>query len=177
MKKTNNTIMTVIAGVALTLGLTLASCAKKGDTGPAGPAGTNGTNGNANVKSMSMTVVSSSWIYDATNKVYRATIIDVNITQDIVNTGAVMVYIVSGGTNLALPVTVYPSTAYSETFSFTFSLNTLVINVQDSDLTQPNNPGAYTFKIVKIAASGRMANPNVNYNDYNAVKKAFNLQD
>jgi len=41
----------------------------------------------------------------------------------------------------------------------------------------PNNPGNQTFKIVAIAASGLMKNPNLDYNNYQKVKEAFNLDD
>jgi hypothetical protein len=173
MKKTNNTIMTVIAGVALTLGLTLASCAKKGDTGPAGPAGTNGTNGNANV--VSSTITSSNWVYNSPS--WGITFTYPAITQNIIDKGAVLVYMKVGQAYNQLPLTIYQSATYSSSYEVSTNVGTVGIFVTDSDLTQPNNPGSQTFKIVVIAASQKLANPNVNYNDYASVKKAFNLQD
>lgn len=178
MKKTNKTIMTVIAGVALTLGLTLASCAKKGDTGPAGPAGANGTNGNANVKSKTIFVAGSEWI----NTPGESTVTKIvsEITTDIVNTGAVMVYVDNGNNNWsALPATATGTTGLVLSFGFDIEPNKLTLTAQvnaNTTLTAATF-GNTNFRIVTIAGSGRLANPNLNYNDYNAVKKAFNLKD
>jgi len=169
MKKTIKTITSVIAGLALTLGLTLTSC-KKGDTGPAGK---DGKDGNANVVSSSIT--SSNWSYVGNS--WEITFTYPAITQDIVDRGAVLVYLqVSGGYN-QLPLTLYPSSSYSRTYEVAYSTGIVKIFCTDSDLTQPTNPGSQKFKIVVISASQRNANPNVNYDDYTEVKKVFKIKD
>lgn len=178
MKKINKTIMTVIAGVALTLGLTLASCAKKGDTGPAGPAGTNGTNGNANVKSKTIFVAGSEWINSPGES--SVTKIVSEISTDIVNTGAVLVYIDNGGNNwTALPATTTSTTGLVISFGYDIEPGKLILTAEvNANITLTASAfGNTNFRIVNIAGSGRLANPNLNYNDYNAVKKAFNLKD
>jgi hypothetical protein len=172
MKKTIKTITTVIAGLALTLGLTLTSC-QKGETGPAGPAGTNGTNGNANVVSSSITT--SAWSYVSPS--WEMTFTYPAITQNILDKGAVLVYVQSGTNYYQLPYTLYPQNTYSRTYTFVHYLGGLKVFVTDSDLTQPSNPGSLTFKVVVIAASQIDENPNVNYDNYEEVKKAFNLKD
>lgn len=159
--------------LTLACGLLFTNCAKDGKTGPAGPAGANGTNGNANVVSSSIT--SSSWVYTAPS--WGITFTYPAITQDIIDKGAVLVYLKVGSAYNQLPLTIYQSASYSSTYEVSTVVGGLTIFATDSDLTQPTNPGSKTFKVVVIAASGRAANPNVNYNDYNAVKKAFNLQD
>ncbi|HEU4717148.1 MAG TPA: hypothetical protein VFU15_04915 [Bacteroidia bacterium] len=51
--------------------------------------------------------------------------------------------------------------------------------VQDSDLSQPNssNLGTWTIKIVAASSSQRKAHPNLDWNNYNAVKKQFDISD
>ncbi len=157
----------ILMGISYTL---LNSC-----KGKDGAPGAQGPQGNANVVSGLTTV--TNWTYDGTNKLYTATIIDNNITQAIVDNGAVLVYLVgvSGG-NLLLPATIYPAASYSETLTSWYNLQQVIIQVQDSDLTQPNNPGSLKFRIVKI--SGRIASHrNIDFENYELVKRAFNLKD
>lgn len=158
---------------ALACGLLCTNCAKDGKTGPAGPAGANGANGNANV--VSSTITSSNWSYVSPS--WEIAFSYPAITQDIIDKGAVLVYLKNGTSYSQLPLTFFQSASYSTALEVSNYLGGVKIFWTDSDLTQPTNPGSWTFKIVVIAASGRAANPNVNYNDYNAVKKAFNLQD
>ena len=152
--------------------LALAGC-KKGDTGPAGKDGKNGTNGNANVVSSSVT--SSSWTYTAPS--WQISFTYSPITQDIIDRGAVLVYIKAGSAYNQLPVTFYPASTYSRTYEVSTALNGVTIFCTDSDLTQPTNPGSQTFKIVVIAPSQLIKNPNVNLDNYEEVKKAFDLKD
>lgn len=169
-KKLLITAFMIISGSAI---LTFNGC--KGKDGAPGAQGPAGTNGNANVTSGTVTV--SNWTYDGTNKLYKATIIDNNITQAIVDEGVVLVYLISGGGNLALPVTIYPTSTYSETISFVYGLQQVVLSIQDSDLTQPGTPGSINFRVVKIAPSGIIAHPDVDFKNYTQVKAAFNLND
>lgn len=158
---------------ALACGLLFTNCSKDDNTGPAGPAGANGTNGNANV--VSSTFTSSSWLYTAPSWV--VSFLYPAITQDIIDKGAVLVYLKVGSAYSQLPLTIYQVSTFSSTYEVSTVVGGLSIRATDSDLTQPNYPGLKEFKVVVIAASGRAANPSINYNDYNAVKKAFNLQD
>lgn len=165
------TTRTLIVMAAFAGSIMLNSCAKDGAVGPAGPAG---TNGNANVQSSTFTV--SNWTYSAPS--YYSDISWGALTTDIINNGAVLVY-VSTGTSVwsQLPLTLYTYSTYSSSLEVVSSTGNIRILWTDSDLTQPNNPGANTFKVVAIAASQRLANPNINYDDYNQVKAAFHLKD
>lgn len=176
---TNKTVVTLISGVIVCLGLTFTSCkkAEKGEMGPQGVAGTNGTNGNANVKTMTVTVTAADWTASGSGGMQSTVITNTNITQDIIDKGAVMVYMVNAGQTSALPLMMYPSSSYGINMQFTASLNSLAITIQRTDLAAAVNPGTLTYKIVTIAASARMQNPNVNYNNYEEVKKAFNLSE
>lgn len=159
------TIVFLIAGAT-----TFSNCAKDGAVGPAGE---DGKDGNANVVSSSIisgnwTFVSPSWSQAFT---YAA------ITQDILDNGAVLVYVASGANYFQLPYTFYPSSSYSRTYNYVHYLGGLKVYVTDSDLTTPATPGTLEFKVVVIEASFLMKNPNVDLNDYQAVKKSFNLTD
>lgn len=161
----------LFAAALISIGtLLISGCAKDGKDGATGA---QGPQGNANVKSETFTI--SSWDYDSSFKLYKATILDFHITQEIADNGIVMVYLVSNGINNALPITIYPNSTYSETFSYQYETSLVRIRVQDSDLTQPNNPGIKTFRVVKVAPAGIIANPNINWKDYSEVQKEFNL--
>ena len=174
----------IISGTFAIIVLMFTSCAKDGATGPAGPAGTNGTNGtngNANVTG-SNTVTLNNWTSeydDGIEFVFSKTITWSGITQAIVDKGAVMVYAGDVGEWVALP---YAETGsdFSTTFVFVFTTGTVTIyamGYDDSGSPSPSDFDGTVVRIVAIAASNRAANPDVNLNDYNAVKKAFKLKD
>lgn len=157
-----------ISALLLLVTMTLFSSCKK--EGPAGPAG---KDGNANV--VSSTITSSSWAYAAPSWVITFT--NPAITQEIINSGAVLVYLKVGNSYNQLPLTFYPSSDYSTTIEVSTFVGGLSLFWTDSDLIQPINPGSRTFKVVVIAASGRIQNPNVDYSNYEEVKSTFNLED
>ena len=146
----------------------------KGDTGPEGPTGATGATGNANVNTQTFTI--SSWTYSSPS--YSASVTDYDITQDIVDNGAVMVYVSNGsGGWQPLPLTVYPSSSYSSTYTTVHALYTVAFYKTDSDLTQPADPGTLSFKVVAIAGVAYKKHPNVNWRNYEEVKAVFHLKD
>lgn len=154
MKTIKRTVLlTLIASVSL-----LFSCAKDGKDGPPGPAG---ATGNANVKSQTFVVNTWDW---SSNSVL---LYDPNITQAIVDNGAVQVYLQGDpGVWIALPLS----------FSgleivYDYQVNFIRITASSQPPTQQ------TFKVVAIASSARLANPNVDYTNYEEVKATFNLKD
>jgi hypothetical protein len=172
------------------------SCTKEGKQGEQGIAGINGTNGtdgtngtngvdgqqgipgingNANVRSATFHVYTSSWTL-AAPKYYK--IISYGyITQDILDNGAVLVYMQdASGSWYATPFILY-YTGYSTEIYQIIKVGQVVITVMDSDLTQTSNPGDMIFKIVVIAGSAKSLHKNIDYNNYNEVKKTFNLTD
>ncbi len=147
---------------------TFSACKKEGPAGPAGK------DGNANVKSQTFTV--GSWNYSAPS--YYADISYGAITQDIINSGAVLVYVSNGsGGYSQLPLTYYTSSSYSSTFEVVSAPGAVRIYATDSDLLQPANPGTRVFKVVAISSSARAAHPGLDWNDYAAVKHALQLND
>lgn len=143
------------------------SCQKEG------PPGKDGKDGNANVVSTSFT--SSSWTYSEPSWVISINWL--SITPDIINGGAVLVYLKDGNDYKQLPLTFYSTPEYSTTIEVTTRVSGLSLYWTDSDLIQPLNPGLQTFKIVLIAPSALMRNPNVDYLNYEEVKSTFNLED
>ena len=116
---------TVLAIMAIVL---FNSC--KGEKGPAGPSG---ADGNANVSSKVFSV--SNWSNLATGQIY-ADITYSAVTQAILDSGSVIVYLNTAGYWSALPYTKYFSDHFIAT-SYQCSLNTVRIIVTESDLTNP----------------------------------------
>ena len=146
----------------------------KGEQGLPGTNGTNGKDGNANVVSGTVTV--SSWVYS--DPFYYVNIPSQSISQSIINTGAVLVYVkLADNVWSQLPLTFYNSPDYSSTLEVITTLNLIHIEWTDSDLSQPSTPPALTFKIVVIASTGTLLASKVDTSDYLEVKEAFNLKD
>jgi hypothetical protein len=141
--------------------------------GPAGPAGS------ANVTATNFTV--NSWSWDA--PYYYADFSVPELTSANINSAAVLVYFTTtSGSWIALPYTQYDS-PYNYYMGFSSSAGSVQVTwVYDSSFSSGSDPNAYystsvRYKIVVIPKEERIANPNVNLNDYNAVKAAFHLKD
>ena len=152
-------------GIALVCGFfALTSCTKEGPQGPQGPQGPPGV---VNVEDISFTVNPRDWqTASSTDLFVQVSVPD--ITQDIVDNGMVVVYLENNGFEVALP-----STSYSGNFSYTFQPS-YIAGELDIDLVANQNIAtpttSYDFKIVIVSAQVRLANPNINWRDYNEVK-------
>lgn len=146
---------------------------KDGDPGAQGPAG---AQGNANVSYMTFTTTSANWSYAYP---YESTSFnDLQITSDIINTGSVFVYVTaSTGETTLLPWTYYQTVSLSRTWRCQPGVGNISVMLSESDLNDPGNPGALTFKVVVIASHHLIENPNVDFQNYESVKRAFNLKD
>lgn len=170
MKKVKTLLLSTILVVMFN------GCAKDGETGPQGP------QGNANVTSLTLIIPSSGWVHLGTSgqpsDMYEVVSSASNITNDIVTKGTVSVFASSdnGAHWTALPFT-FHGTNYSESWSFSYGLNQIVIDIQDSDHLTVAPSGTVQFKVVATASSNRIKNPNVNWNDYYSVKSTYNLAD
>ena len=157
----------------LTLTILVVSSCKKPKDGEPGP---KGADGNANVTYSIFNVSASSWGY--TTPTYYAVLNDPNITSDIINKGAVLVYLQVGtGTYTQLPLTFFPSASYAELWEVVTAVNQVQVQITDSDLTAPAPPPACTFKVVCIASRSMLSNPDIDFKNFESVKKAFNLKD
>lgn len=182
----------VIATLFVACGLIFSSCKKdpgpKGDTGPTGP---QGAPGNANVYNYKFNVNLSSFIGPLTNGEWSSSNALTFMGSTFIDEkDAVLLYLFDktvGSTDYynALPFNDYFNTGtafnqHSFQIGSSGSANILILKIRNSTGGQPYTSmttGALSYKLVLVKASARMANPNVNYNDYNAVKEAFNLKD
>jgi hypothetical protein len=139
---------------------------KKGDTGPAG------ADGNANVMSTDPIVIpASSWKLDS--NVWLASFPVPAITADIASKGMVQVYVKYGSQWWALPDL---NNGNATSYGFTTG-NVLLFNANDDGST-PLAPLQLTFRVIIIAPSGgRAMYTDIDFKDYEAVKKAFHLKD
>ena len=159
-------IMTVL----MLAGTVFTNC-KKGDTGPQGPAG---TNGNANVKSQTSTNLT--WTFNNATKAYETNISAALVTQDIVDKGAVLVYLQDGNTSSQLPTSTMYDVSTIVFFDFECSVGNVKITFKNSDLDNSLVPqSTLKFKIVAMTASARAANPEMN--DYNQIKTTYHMVD
>lgn len=160
----------------LVLSVSISSCSKEGPIGPAGPQGPQGPTGttgpagqDASVP-VSTTLYVNNWVYSASAPSYMASISVPAITQNVLDRGIVAAYVSNGsGGWIALPMTWYPTTTYSYTYSCVHALGYLHVHRTDSDGIAVN-PGGQTFKIVVIPPAFRMANPNLNWENYAEIE-------
>ena len=154
----------ILGVLALTM-FAVSSCKKPkdGETGP------KGADGNANVIASNPVTVSS---WTASGTAWSANIPFSEVTSDVVNTGTVQVFIQYGSSWWALPDI---NGVNSTSFGFSTGLVKL-LNV-DSDGSATPNPGTQVFRIVVIPSRTMLEHPDVNFQDYEALKKVFHLKN
>ena len=159
----------------------LASC-----RGPQGPAG---HDGNANVASATVTIYPNNWEW--VNDCQWMVEIDYPaITDNVYNHGAVLVYMDVEGAWSQVPMTYY----YQDLLTYDDGTQE-VINCEasievatlsdggvrlfwtESDFYNGMRPDTHDFKIVAIEATVYRDRSDVDYSNYEAVKKAFQLAD
>ncbi|TNF48866.1 MAG: hypothetical protein EP305_04290 [Bacteroidetes bacterium] len=95
-------------------------------------------------------IIINSWDWSYSNPMYYALINYPAITQEVVDQGAVLVYMETSTNYYSqLPVTFYPSSQWSTSVEVVHTLSQLQIIWTDSDLNTLN-PGSWKFKIVVI---------------------------
>ena len=141
-----------------------------------------GPKGNANVKSSTVTVRSSDWYWDNTS--WRVDLEYKAINADIDNDGAVLVYMDNNNTWRQLPMTFYYTDEVNgETVYCSSSLEVssykegVSIFWTENDFYDGYRPDDHDFKIVAIAASEYQRRSDVDYSDYEAVKRAFQIEE
>lgn len=127
--------------------------------------------GNTEVISNTYTV---SWTYAFPS--YYTQISEPLITQDIIDNGAVMVYMShgNGGGWIALPCTLPQDATYSSAYSFVIYDGGLSVWKTDTDM-YTLDPGTKTFKVVILSQQGLIQHPGLDLTDYEAVEKEINL--
>lgn len=156
-----NTLLAIFTAASLLMG-----CSKKEI---AGPAGAQGPQGNANVHSQTITVIPSEWSYYIAASYCSVTLPVAIITDDIVATGAVMVYeSYDHGTSWSG----MPNTFQNIQHVFDFQSGELKI------LFFNQSPPEYPvdFRVVTISSSG-MIPSDVDVTNYEDVKNYFGLAE
>jgi len=147
-------ILVAIVGIT-----TIFGCAKDGENGKDGLPGPAGPTGNANVKSLTFDVYSWNWSSN------NAWLYSTDITEAIVNSGSVQVYMETSsysGKWAALP---FNSSGVNVIYAYEVNYVNIVASPQPTSHER--------FKIVIIASSARLANPNIDYTNYYEVKTAI----
>lgn len=160
------------AALRVALLLTLASACKgpQGDPGPAGPAGPQGAQGpqgavgTANVRYSDWTNVT----FSGSGSTYTGNLTAAPLTQDVLDKADIRVYWKEGGRVITLPYAqVSGSTTYTVHQRF---------YVGRIELVSSYAFGSQSMRYV-IIPGGSALRLALNLDDYEAVKKAFNLPD
>lgn len=163
MKKAfNQKGILLIAFLATTL--TFTSCDKE----EAGPPGADGV---ANISAHSFVTNTNAWAADNSSNVliYQHTIPE--ITEDVVQSGAVLAYLGDGTGDLWIAM---PLSTLGIDFVFGYYESNVEINVSLSNGEMPSNPGGQEFKVVIIPPAQRIST--VDHQDYEQVQHAYGLK-
>ena len=169
------------AGVNGAVGLTGAAGATgaTGATGPQGPKGDKGDTGSINITSSDWFSPTTADWQKVTNTQYLYALNEPKITQNILNAGLVLVYgrIQPNSTVYLLPITTVTNVGLV-TFLTSASLGKIGIQyIELSDFQANLNllpVKQFRYVIVPGALGGRT---DIDYNNYEEVKKAFNIAD
>lgn len=113
------------------------------------------------------------WTFDDPS--YKTQISEPLINQDIIDNGAVMVYMSNGnGGWIALPYTLPIDNTYASTYSFVLYDGGVTVWKTDTDMLTLD-PGITTFKIVILSQHGLIQHPDIDLTDYESVEKELNL--
>ncbi|MEY5049994.1 MAG: hypothetical protein RLZZ175_3353 [Bacteroidota bacterium] len=162
---------------AIALCLTLASCkGEKGDVGPAGTNGTNGTDGNSEVTHDLVTVKTTDWVWDnATNNwTYKYSVPNTPNSLSLVYG-----YVTTGQGNAALPYIDFNDGSVTSFFNNLYLTNQhILITIGDGSNTfpKPTTNILFTFITLPPAKYIRSDNSELDYTNYESVKKFYNLK-
>ncbi len=123
----------------------------------------------------------SGWTWDSNSKLLFSDVSWSEITADVADKGMLHLYLkTTNGAWAPLPRTIMLSGTvydYAQSQRYTFRTGNFQLIVQDDDLLQPGAPGTWTIRAVAVSGSQRIANPELDWNDYKSVQKRFNLPD
>lgn len=144
------------------------SCTKEGPEGPAGK------DGNANVNSQTFYVNSPDWF--STGVSYYCNVYPSALSADILNNGAILVYMDYESTDRQLPLTIFNGT-YETLYDHSMTEYNVKVEVANTNLTMPANPGYHKIRVVTMSRQMMQQHPNTDWKNYYAVQKEFHLKD
>lgn len=150
-----------------------------GATGPQGATGPEGPQGPSGVTGVNASFTSNNGDWTATSASgynYLLAGYTVNIlTQDAINTGVVAVYFeATTGVWSPLPYTYPIGSGVEQTLTYNYAVNTLNLQMQNSDNSVPVAPSNPTiYNVVVIPTSVMKRHPGLNIKDYNAVTQVL----
>lgn len=159
--------------ILFTASILLITGCKKGKDGEPGK------DGSTNVISKLFSATSASWSNNGSYWYAFLTVPD--LTTDNINSAAIQVFFsTSNNSWTAVPYTEVASSNYF--MGFITKPNNIEVTWENNTSLGSNPNSFYTattvqFKVVIIPAAARLANPNVDLNNYNEIKKTFNLKD
>ena len=138
---------------------------------------------NANVYSSTVTVYESDWRWDNTS--WRVDLRFDAINLNVHNDGAVLVYMDNENTWRQLPMTFY-YTDYDNQGNLVNCSSSLEVSSYDggvsifwteNDFYNGRRIGTHRFKIVTISNADYSARPEVDYSNYEEVKRVFQIKE
>ncbi len=155
--------------------LIFAGCTIDNNPGPSGPPGPPGAPGNANVISTEA-ITLNTWTYSNQYNWYSANVSMPEITNDVLNSGLVMVYqrISSNPNPVWIPL---PDTYGNITTNYDFYRNGLTVYSFNVDNTTPIAPTGMVIRVVVIPSSFREAHPEANWHNFQETKEILNLAE
>ncbi len=144
-----------------------------------GKDGEPGKDGSSTVISKTFSISSGSWV--STSSRWYVSLTVPELTTSNINSAAVQVFFGSGNNNwVAMPFTEVATSNYF--MGFETDPNYIKVT-WENNVGLGSNPNSFyslttvQFKVVVIPPSARMANPNVDLNNYSELSKAFNLKN
>ena len=130
--------------------------------------------GNTNMLSKTLTVYGSQWYF--VDPTYIVDIVVPEITQDVVDNGAVMAYYRNGyGEWQAMPITNPMDNTYASVYAFSFWNGHVSLYKTDTDLLTLS-PTDMDVKLVIFSLKSEMENYDIDWSNYSEVSAHFNLK-
>ncbi|HXP51811.1 MAG TPA: hypothetical protein VN922_17780 [Bacteroidia bacterium] len=149
-------------------------------TGCVGPEGQQGPPGPQGINGSYVVGTSSPADWQPSGSFLIASYTTSAISSNAVANGVIMVYFQTssmGSTQWApLPDTYPLSSTVEQTFTFNYDVNTITLQMQNSDGSIPNAPAAFNFKVVVIPTAVLKQHPGLNVKDYSMVSQLLNIK-
>jgi hypothetical protein len=177
-----------VSTLVLAVALVLSACSKEGPAGPAGPQGPAGPTGAAGAAGVAgpagtANVIYSAWldgtfteVTDGTDSYFADTLLAPKLDASILATGMVKVYM-NFGTTAAPDITLLPDLFFAQINPY-FSVGRIELISGSNFSTVVDNQNQKRLQLRYLLIPGGVpARYDVNWSDYRAVQKLFNLKD